>query len=135
MVKWDIRTACEKVLKYFIDKRNNAPQCVVCDAYLYDYFVKIHNYLYLLEVKYRKIDWGMNNIILDHMYLNYPYKKDKELCHHHVNYAKNIQVPSCKSCHAKIHGKKDSSLHKWLPVDKRPKDQNNFDYNLFKPLD
>jgi len=134
MVKWDIRTACEKVLNHFISERNNAPQCVVCNSYLYDYQKEIHSYLYLLEVKNRKIDYSMNKTILDYVYTQYPYVKDKGLHRHHVNYAKNIQVPTCDSCHSKIHSEKYPELHKWLPVDKKPKKQFGFDTNMYNPL-
>lgn len=115
---WDIKIACEKVLQHFIDERNKAPKCVVCDTVLYDYDKHIYNYLYLLEVKYKKIHVSMNKDILNYVFINYPFTKDKNIHDHHVNYAKDIKVSTCSSCHMKIHRKKHSELHKWLPVDK-----------------
>ena len=130
---WDINIACQKVLQYFIDERNKAPQCVVCNAYLYDYESEIYSYIYLLEVKYKKIHVSMKDTILRYVFEHYPYK-DKSLHRHHVNYAKNIQVPTCESCHKKIHLSNDPKYAKWKPVDKRPKNQVGFESNMYKPL-
>lgn len=134
MVTWDLVTACEKVLKYFVDGRNNAPRCVVCNSVLYDYEPEIFSYLYLLEVKYRKIHGGMFEDIIRYVYVHYPFKEDKSLHRHHVNYAKNIQVPTCQSCHSKIHHSDDSKYAKWKPVDKKPKNFKGFETNMYKPL-
>ena len=68
---WDLLTANKKVLEYFVNKRNNAPHCVVCDKVLYDYQPEIFNYLYLLEVKDRKIHMGMFSMITEYVYINY----------------------------------------------------------------
>lgn len=132
---WDMLTACNRVLDHFISERNKAPRCVVCDAVLYDYQTDIYNYLYMLEVKHRKTHVEMNNDILNYVFEHYPYQNDKSLARHHVNYAKNIQVPTCDGCHARIHNSNDPELKKWLPVDKRPKDQVGFESNMYKPLD
>ena len=117
---WDINIACNNVLKHFIDERNRASKCVVCDSVLYHYDGEIYNYIYLLEVKHRKIHAGMFPDIMNYVFAHYPYRDDKEVHGHHVNYAKNIQVPTCQSCHIKIHSKKYHELDKWLPVDKKP---------------
>ena len=130
---WDMLTACNKVLNHFIEEHNKAPHCVVCDSTLYDYQAEINSYLYLLEVKHRMIHVGMNQKIICYVFANYPFN-DKSLARHHVNYAKNIQVPTCDGCHAMIHNGNDPELKKWLPVDKRPKGQCGFESNMYKPL-
>ena len=134
MVEWDIKIACEKVLQHFIDERNKAPRCIVCNSVLYKYNIEIHNYIYLLEVKHRKINVSMFPTILKYVFTHYPYNDDKDFARHHVNYAKNIQLPVCSSCHSKIHCKTYPELDKWLPVDKKPKNQGGFDSNVYKPL-
>ena len=131
---WDVKTACEKVLQHFIDERNKAPKCVVCDAVLYHYGSEIYNYIYLLEVKHKKIHRDMYGVIMKYVYEHYPCVNDKGLHRHHVNYGKNIQVPTCQHCHGKIHSRKYPELEKWYPVDKKPKNQGNFDTNMYKPL-
>ena len=131
---WDIKIACEKILQYYIDKRNNAPRCIVCNEVLYSYRANVFSDLYLLEVKYRKIHAGMNKAILQYLFDHYPYDDNESLVRHHVNYAKNIQVPVCASCHGKIHGGNNPELVKWKPVDKRPKNFKGFNSNIYKPL-
>jgi len=130
----DIKTACERILDHFITERNKAPRCVVCDAVLYDYQTDLYGYLHILEFKYHSIRNDMYKDIVNYIFEHYPYHNDKSLCRHHLNYAKNIQVPTCLNCHTRIHNSNDPELAKWLPVDKKPKNQGSFDSNMFKPL-
>ena len=132
---WDIKTACEKVLQHFIDERNNSPLCVVCDSILYDYQSEINSYVYLLEIKHRKIHAGMFKDIIKYVFEHYPYN-DETLHRHHVSYKKNIQVPTCRTCHSKIHHSNELKYTKWKPIDKKPKNwKGSFDTNMYKPLD
>jgi hypothetical protein len=130
---WDVRIACENVLQHFIDERNKAPHCVICDAVLFQYQDDIFNYLYLLEVRDKKI-YDMNHRIIQYMFEHYPYK-DKNLHRHHISYKKDIQVPMCSTCHGRVHNLKDDFKYsKWKPIDKKPKDFRMFKTNLYKPL-
>jgi ribosomal protein L34E len=130
---WDIKTACDNVLQHYIDERNKAPHCVICDAVLFQYQDDIFNYLYLLEVRDKKI-YDMTCRIIQYMYEHYPYR-DKNLHRHHISYKKDIQVPMCHSCHNKVHSTiGNPELDKWKPIDKKPKNQNSFATNLFKPF-
>jgi hypothetical protein len=132
---WTLDIACKKVLQHFIDERNKAPHCVVCDIVLYSYQNDILSYLYLLEVRDGKIDWNMRGKLIMFMDSNYPYRKDKSLHRHHVSYKKDIQVPMCCTCHGRVHNLKDDlKYNKWKPIDKKPKNFGMFKSNLYKPI-
>jgi hypothetical protein len=92
-IMWDLDTACKHVLQHFIDERNKAIHCTICDKVLFSYEKTIINYVNLLEVKDRKITYDMIWKIYDYMHYNYPYRKDGTLVRHHVNYEKDIQMP------------------------------------------
>lgn len=127
------RSMFEKAWNYVMNKREKAPICSICKARLFDGFEALDDYFYNKRNIYKTTQEEMK-LIYDEFFRLYPYQEEKTLSRHHVNYAKNIQIPVCKSCHSRIHGKADPDLHKYLPVDKKPKNQGGFDSNMYKPL-
>lgn len=133
---WDVETACKHVLQHYIEERNKAIRCTICDRVLFSYEKTIINHVLLLEVRDKKITWDMVHTIYDYMHYNYPYRSDKTLVRHHINYKEDIQIPVCSTCHNKIHNIKGvPEWDRWKPVDKKPKHQCNFETRLYKLLD
>ena len=133
-MKMDIETACKHVLQHYIEERNKAIHCIICDKVLFSYEKTIIKYVNMLEVK-DEIRWDMIGRIYTYMHYNYPYRTDGTLHRHHINYKKDIQIPVCATCHHKIHNRNEPEWNKWKPVDEKPKDQGNFDTSLYKPLE
>jgi hypothetical protein len=50
----------------------------------------------------------------------------KEDVGHHLNYAEDVQIIVCKSCHAKIHLTNNPEFEDYKPVDKRPKHKRKY---------
>jgi len=131
---WDTPTACKKTVEYLIKERESAPHCVCCDTVLFNWEVMLSAYLFDMEYRKKKLSASMHHDIFMYVFDHYPYQYDEHLCRHHMNYAKNIQVPVCLSCHGKIHNSSDPKYAKWKPVDKKPKNQTQFDSNVYKPF-
>lgn len=123
----------DKVWKYVMKQRDKAPVCTVCNAKLFDGNNELDNYFYKKYNVFR-VTVEERKYIYYKFWEMYSQFDDKSLSRHHVNYAKNIQIPVCRSCHSKIHNGSDPELQKYLPVDKRPKNQGSFDSNIYKPL-
>lgn len=127
------KSVFDSIYAAIIDKRETAPNCIVCGIKLFDgtweLDMYIHdNHIYDLYPESIKSIYYM-------FYEQYPHlNKDGHICRHHTNYKKNIQVPVCDSCHIKIHSGKYPEMNKWLPVDKKPKNQGKFKTNMYKPL-
>lgn len=132
---WDIDTACKHVLQHYIEERNKAIHCTICDKVLFSYQKTIIGYMQLLECRDRKITWDMIHKIYNYMHNNYPYRKDGTLVRHHVNYKDDIQIPVCSTCHNKIHNRNEPEWNKWKPIDEKPKNQGVFETKLYKPLE
>jgi len=133
-MKMDIDEACKHVLQHYIEERNKAVHCTICDKVLFSYEKTIIRYVNMLEVK-DEITWDMTGRIYTYMHYNYPYKKDGTLHRHHVNYKKDIQIPVCSTCHHKIHNRSEPEWVKWKPVDEKPSKQGCFETKLYKPLE
>lgn len=132
---WELNIACEKIVEMVIEERNKQPHCIICDGVLFDHDKYFFALLDDLQYRKRKIRAEMYNDIKNYFFTRYPYYyEDLTLSGHHTNYKKNIQVPTCKSCHSKIHHGSDPELAKWKPVDKRPKRSHMLEKNLYKPL-
>ena len=130
---WDIVTACDKVMKHIIEKRNSSPTCEVCGVVGFDMHGYLFSYLFSLEVK-QNIHRFMYDDIFKFVYANYPYRNYSRLARHHTNYEKGICMLVCSSCHSKIHNSSNSMYGEYKPVDKRPKDLNEIKYNVYKRL-
>jgi calcineurin-like phosphoesterase family protein len=123
------------MFNFVLKAREKAPDCVVCGVKLFDYNQAFDDCLFDRYKGYKFNSESMRTLYM-FLFEHYPFHGEdcSRIVRHHVDYKKNIQVYVCGSCHGRIHNGSEPELTKWLPVDKKPKNQGSFDSNVYKPL-